>query len=459
MPPPPQPPEVLRTPAVQQWTLANGLKVLFFERHDLPIVEGSLFIPGGGLWDRPEQNGAADAMGEQMRQGGAGRFGPDDLDLGLEQLAAVVESSFGDEFGKIEFRCLAADLPAVFEMYAAVVRRPRFDVSRLGLWKKNQVEAIRRRIDDPETIARLSSRQLLFPGSPQGRVVTSVEAEALQRSDLVQRHEYLVRPDDAILAVSGDTTAAELQRLLAQYFNEWERRGAPLPALSAPGPAFPPGVYFIEAPFSQSTVWLAEQGPPRNTPDEFAIRVFNQVFGESGLSSRVGQAIRVEAGLAYSVYGALLGQRVSGTALIAFQTKSEGTIEALTAAMKALRTMQAGGVSEDELDAAKRNLISSFVFKFDEAQKIAERKALVEILGYQPDFDAQYLTRAEGVQRSEVQEVARRYWNPEQFVVVAVGNAAAHRSLREFLASPQNVLPGMRMHEAVFKERLIVSRP
>jgi hypothetical protein len=52
---------------------------------NLPLVRGKLFIRGGALWGPDSPRGVVGAMGDQMRQGGAGVRSADALDLELEE--------------------------------------------------------------------------------------------------------------------------------------------------------------------------------------------------------------------------------------------------------------------------------------------------------------------------------------------------------------------------------------
>ena len=56
----------------EEWRLENGLRVVYLKDDELPLVKGRLFIRGGSLWGPESPVGAVSAMGDQMRQGGAG---------------------------------------------------------------------------------------------------------------------------------------------------------------------------------------------------------------------------------------------------------------------------------------------------------------------------------------------------------------------------------------------------
>ncbi len=55
-------------PLPKEWQMDNGIRVLFLEDHELPLVRGSLHFPGGGLWDKADSEGAVSAMGRELRE-------------------------------------------------------------------------------------------------------------------------------------------------------------------------------------------------------------------------------------------------------------------------------------------------------------------------------------------------------------------------------------------------------
>ena len=142
--------------APETWQLHNGLKVLFIEDREVPLVRGTLYLRGGSLWEK--QPGVVDAMGAQLRQGGAGDLSADQIDRELEKSAAGIGSDFSAENGTISFSCLSADLERIFKIFSDVVLKPRFEESRLLLWKGQTIEAIKRRRDDPEPRGRRRTR-------------------------------------------------------------------------------------------------------------------------------------------------------------------------------------------------------------------------------------------------------------------------------------------------------------
>lgn len=441
-------------PRPEEWVMPNGLRVMYLHDPELPLVRGGLLIRSGTLWESPERWGAIGALGVQLRQGGAGSLGADALDRRLEELSAGVSSSAGGESLNVSFRCLSSDLDTVMGIFADVVRRPRFEEARLNLWKGQNLEGIRRRIDEPSVVAGLALGELLYGWTPYGRYLLEEDVRGLSRNDLVSLHKKAIVPDGAILTVIGAVERDEVERLLGRHFGDWLPSGAEPPTVPPVEATPTPGVYFVRLPFVQATIYLGQLGVPRLTEDYIEIEGFNELFGASGFGSFLMQRIRSELGLAYSVYGGIIPGPVKGKNVIALQTKAESSGTAIIESLRVLGTMQRDLVAEEKLVEAKRSITNSFIFRFDTLDDALNRRALQEYLKYPSDYDSTYLPKIARLTPEAIRQTAERRWERSKFVIVVVGDDTAYASVRDALASGAPEVAGFTLREVSFDGKL-----
>jgi zinc protease len=432
--------------------LPNGLQVIFLQDNELPLVRGKLLIRGGSLWATEYPVGTTSAMGDGMRSGGAGELSADELDKELEKLAAGVSSSFSAEYGGVSFSCLASDVDRVFPIFSDVVLRPRFEEDRLALWKGQSLEGIRRRVEDPSTVAGLAFLQLVYGDSAYGRVSRSRDISSISRTDLIDLHRHLVRPDGAYLVVTGQISQAKVAELAQQYLGEWVSRGESLPP-APPVPQEPaPGIYFITLPFAQASVKFGQLGVPRFTPDYPAIDVFNELFGSGGFGSRLMKRVRTELGLSYGVYGGISPGRVRGTNYVFVQTKAASTGSAIDESIAVLEDLQHHVPADEELAEKKSAITNSYVFNFNSKDEVASRVASQELLEYPADYDKTYLAKISSVKPADVTTVAAARWDPTKLVVVVVGNEQALAALEQERSRPGSRLAAFDLRKLSFDE-------
>lgn len=437
----------------QSWELKNGLQVFFVPDSEVPLLQGTLYLRPGSLWE--DKFVAVEAMGKQMRLGGAGKYSSEQLDRRLEVLAASIGSSFGDEYGTASFKCLSDDANEVLSLFADVVMRPHFEKQQLSLWQGQALEAISRRLDNPDSVADIAFNQLLFGDTPYGRVPTSSDVRSLTRVDLVRMHTKLVRPDHAILTVSGNISRDNLESLINRSFAKWQPTLEPLP--SPPAVSFTPsaGIYFIELPYSQSTILMGQLGVARSSPDYVAFDVFNRVFGVGGFGSLLMERIRTDLGLAYSIHGLMAPGLVKGQNYVNLKTKSDSVGQALIEVVRVVVGLQSDLMAQDELEEKKRSAENSFVFKLASSGAQVERKALLQILGFPDDYDQVYLSKVRSVESRDIQAIANKYWDPKQFIILIVGNDKAYDSLLGSMNDSAWTMPHFEIKKVGFDEKII----
>jgi zinc protease len=439
-----------------RWTLPNGLQVIFLKDPELPVVKGRLFLRAGALWADRYPIGTTSAMGDGMRMGGAGELSADALDKELDKLAAGISSSFSAEFGGVTFSCLSADVDRVFELFSDVTLRPRFDSERLALWKGQSLEGIRRRVEDPSTVASIAFTQIAYGESPYGRVSTSRDISSITRSDMIELHQRFVRPDGAILVVTGDIDRSNVEALATKYFGAWKPRGSVMPPPPEIKDEPKPGVYFITLPFQQASVKLGHLGVPRFTPDYPDIDVFNEIFGSAGFGSRLMKRVRTELGLTYGVSGAIVPGLVKGTNYVFLQTKANSVGAAIDESIEVLEQLQQNEPRGEELSERKEAIANSYIFNFSSADDIAGRVARQELLQYPSDYDQTYLPKIESVTARAVSEVARNRWNPAKLLIVIVGNEQAYANLETERAKPESAIRSLPVSKLRFNEAVVM---
>lgn len=409
-------------PQVDEWKLANGMTVYFYLNDDVPQVRGKIFFPGGSFNDPSGIGGLASATGEQMREGSIPGFTPDELDKKLDSMAASIESSFAGEFGSVSCFSLVEDFEEVFRLFSEVVRTPAFSPTRLSLWKIFAGEGIRRRRDDPATMALMTFTDLVYGlESPYAREVDYDSIKSITVERMREFHERFVRPDGARLVITGAISKEEVKRLVEQYFGDWTPGIFQRPSLPPISHLLNPGVYILERDFDQATVLIGHRGPKRLTPDQYAMSIYNRVFGHGGFGSVLFREIRSRLGLAYSVVGGLYPGPEEGVFQVELATRSSEALNAIRETLELTKRSRTELPDQKNFDDAKSSVERSFVFKFADPGYLVERAAMLDLLGYPKDFDETYLSHIESVSPEDTRAVAQTWVKPEEAVIIIVG--------------------------------------
>ena len=393
-------------PVPDRFELDNGMIVYLLEDHELPIIDISVRIRTGSLYEPADKVGLASITGAVMRTGGTTSKTGDELDEILENLAASVETGIGDDAGSASVSVLKEDLDTGLSILADILMNPAFREDKIELEKVQHRSGIARRNDNPGGITRREFSKLIYGAdSPYARTTEYDTINSITRDDLVAFYQKFFRPNNIILG--------------------WEPAEINLPEKPKSPEMYGKRIALVNKDdVNQTNIRMGHIGWLRKNEDYPALVVMSQILG-IGFSSRLINSIRVEKGLAYSVgnnYGA--GYDVPGVFFIACGTKSEATVTAIEAILVEVEKMRAEEVTDEELKQAIDGFMNSSVFDYDTKGEILSRALRYEYHDYPQDFVEQLMAGIREVTKADVKRVAAEYLHPDKFTLIAVGKAS-----------------------------------
>ncbi|RMH51038.1 MAG: insulinase family protein [Zetaproteobacteria bacterium] len=406
---------------IQQWRMDNGLRVLLMEAHHLPMVVLRLTVPAGSAMDAPGKEGTASLLaamlGDHTARHGH-RAWADLLD------AEAIRFGVGADRDALSFSAttLVEALPETVTLLDEAVRRPGWDGKRFAILRNNARSALRKSLEQPRVRAAIASLKLLYGDHPYGHRISGTPESlgGITMADLQRLYTAQVKPQGAVLAVSGDVTMAQLKRLLAPLAG-WHGAPRRMPAdLPRPQPR-PAASRHIAMPTHQTTVQLVRLGPDRHDRDIFPTLLMNEILGGGGFASQLMREVREKRGLVYGVYSYFEPLARPGPFVITLQTRNDQTREALTVVEQVMASMAAGKITAQALRAAKEHLIGGFAHRIDAN---AKRVALMSMIGFY-DLPLDYLTRWRArigaVTLAQVRQMAARYLPRKGWSTITVG--------------------------------------
>ncbi len=413
-------------PVPQRVELDSGMIIYLLEDHELPIVDISVQIRTGAIYEPEDKIGLAAITGAVMRTGGTISKTGDELDEILENLAASVEVGIGGDAGTASMSVLKEDLDTGLAILADVLMNPAFREDKIELEKVQHRSSIARRNDSARSITSREFRKLIHGAdSPYARTTEYDTINSITRDDLVAFHAKYFRPNNTILGVLGDFNSEEILGKIRDAFTGWQPAEIDLPEKPKVPEDMARRVGLVtKDDVNQTNIRMGHVGWLRSNEDYPALVVGCQILG-IGFSSRLVNSIRVEKGLAYSVgnnYGA--GYDVPGVFLIVCATKSESTVTATEAILAEVERMRAEEVSDEELKQAIDGFMNSSVFDYDSKGEILSRALRYAYYDYPQDFVEQLMAGIRNVTKSDVQRVVAKYMHPDQFTILAVGKAS-----------------------------------
>jgi len=409
-------------PPIQEATMANGLRVLLMEAHNVPMVSMELSVAAGSRFDATGKAGTATLLAAMLGDHSARHDHRAWADL-LDADAINLGAGASQDDMSISLTVLKDALQPGLDAFAEALLTPGWNKKRFTILQQDSIAGARKELEDPGAQAATAAAELLFGNHPYGHrasgSVTSLAAIGI--TDLQSLYGKQIKPKGAVLAVSGDITMDELLPQLKARLSGWQ--GAPAHDLMdiTPAAVVQGKTADMQLPTSQTLVQLLRQGPARSDADFFPAFVLNHIIGGGGFGSRLMEEVREKRGLVYGVYSYFMPLAVPGPFVITLQTKADQAAEAENVVRDVMQQMADGKITKKQLQASKDNLSGSFAQRMDSNR---ERVGLISMIGmyHLPlDYLATWTAHIDAVTLAQVKAQAARYLQPAEWNRVRVG--------------------------------------
>jgi zinc protease len=426
-PPPLGPLRPYQLPAVQEFTLANGLRVLVLEQPGLPLVAARTVTTAGALYEPAEKAGLAVLTGSLLAEGTRTLTGPE-LAGRMERLGAQFQTgaSFSQAFMTVT--ALQPALPEALRLAAGALMEPSFPEGEFTRLRTAAVASYRQSQATVEGLAADAfARAVYEPTAPYARPPggTSGSLEQLTRQDVVEWHRAMYSPANTVLLLVGAITAAEARTLAQEAFGGWTARAPALPSVANPArPVAGTRVILVDRPGSvQSAIRIGQIGPGHDHPDHLRWSGISQVLG-GGFNSRINQNLRETRGWTYGAFANLSALRGSGTFFITSSVRAGATDSALVESVNEYRRIATESIPPQELSASLNNLVGSFPTSVQTVQGLSQRMQTVLLYDLPLNYWGDYRERLAALTSQELLELARVRLTPDALTVVVAGDLA-----------------------------------
>ena len=435
-PPAPAAPIRANLPQPVETRLANGLRVITVERHDLPIATAYLVSTGGQALDPANRSGVSSLAATLMTKGTATRSATQ-IARQVESLGGSIGTDAAYGGASVDVTVKSDQLAPAMTILADVATHPAFAPEELERARAQQIDAVTVAFKNPSQLAALVADRAAFGsatfGAPGGGTPTSLKA--ITRADVTAAYARTWRPDRAALILVGDVTPAQAKSLAESQFGSW-RASAAGPGVATPVATPPaPRTIVVDMPGAgQAGVVVERPAIARSDARYYPFAVANTVLG-GGFSSRLNQEIRIKRGLAYGASSGVDAAREIGSVAARTQTKNQTAAEVVTLMTAEMARLGAAPVPEAELATRKAVLVGNFGRTVETTGGIADILGEYVLDGVPLGELQSYMAKVEAVTPAAAQSAAAALLDPKAASIAVVGDA------KQFIAPLKTARP------------------
>jgi zinc protease len=421
---------ILPAQNVQTETLANGMKVIIQEDHNIPNVAMYFFYKIGSRNERPGITGISHFF-EHMMFNGAKKYGPKQFDNEMEKAGGNNNASTSRDLTTYTDWFPSSALELMFDMESDRIRDLALDPKMVAS-ERGVVYSERRTSVDNNNRGILAEQleAAAFIAHPYHWPVVGwpSDIEAWTQQDLKDYFAIGYAPNNCTMVVVGDVTVARVMELAKKYIEPIPRHDPPPPVRTVEPQQLGERRVVVKKAAQLPLQMVAYHVPNATNPDAIVLDLASAVLS-TGQSSRLYKRMIDEEPLALSVNGGA-GDSIDPTLMTFTIQPRKGVDLARTekALYEELERLQTTEVSPRELQKAKNQLLT---LHYSRLKTIAGR---AQLLGHYDVIFGDY-TKAftidkdfQAVTAADIQRVAKKYFTENnRTVATLIPDGAAPR--------------------------------
>ena len=422
-----------KLPAYQKFTLKNGLTVYLMEQHEVPMINLSVILPAGAIYDG-DKAGLASITATALKHG-TKNYPKAKLDEELDFIGATVNTYASKEFAGLSAAFAAKDKDKVLAIINELLTAPVFDTAELGKEKKRILLRLDQAKESPRSVIGSYFDKFLYSDHVYGNIVSGTisSVSGLVPDDIKKFYTENYIPNGSAISIVGDFNSKEMKGTVAKLFSGW-KQGKQTNADIASKPITKPAanrVLLINKDDAKETTFLiGAPGISRNNPDYVAIDVINTLFG-GRFTSMLNDELRVNTGLTYGANSRFSALKNGGAFMISTFTASKTTEPAIDKALEVLKKLHKVGVDEQSLTSAKNYVKGQFPPRYETSGQLASLLTQMFWYNFNETYINNFQKNVDGLTVEKAKDIISKYFPKDKLQFIMVGNSAEIKKIIE----------------------------
>ncbi|HYC55024.1 MAG TPA: pitrilysin family protein [Candidatus Binatia bacterium] len=402
------------------YKLDNGLQVVLREDHFAPVVAQQVWVKAGGADEVDVEAGIAHVHEHMLFKGTARR--------GVGEIAGAVESSGGSinawtSWDQTVYHLVLASRFAAegIDILADAVQFSSFDPTELAKELDVVMEEYKRGMDSPSNRIYDTLFETAYTAHPYKRSVIGTETsiKGLTRDMILDFYRRYYTPSNMTVVVVGDFDSRDMRREIEKRFGDFKDKPVPRPQRTVEPAQNETRMASVSMEIQEAQLALGFHIPDANHPDTPALDMLAHVLG-GGESSRLYRRLVATTGLATSASAFAYTPPDPGLFLTTASFEADDEDKVLAALIEEVARIRDYPASADEIERARANLESDFVYRRQTVQGQARELGYSIVVHGDPDYPDRYIEKIRAVGAADLQRVARHYLTDENLTGVSL---------------------------------------
>ncbi len=422
-----------KLPAYEKFILKNGLTIYLMEQHEVPLINVSIIMPAGAIYDG-EKNGLASLTANGLMYG-TKNFSKQKIEEELDFIGASVNTNASKESASLSAKFASKDADKVLTIIKDVLLSPVFNKEDFEKEKKRILVNLEQAKESPRNVIGNYFDKMFYGdhvyGNPVAGKISTVSS--LTDEDLKSFYTANYLPNGSAIAVVGDFNGKEMKVRLTQLFSGWEKgkqQAVNLAAKAVNKPSTAKVLLVNKDDARETTFYIGAAGIERKNPDFVAIEVVNTILG-GRFTSWLNDELRVNTGLTYGANSRFASLKNAGTFYVSTFTANKNTEAAIDKALEVLQKPHTVGIDEATLTSAKNYVKGQFPPRYETSGQLAGFLTQMFWYGFDESFINNFQKNVDGLTTEKTKEIIAKYFPKDKLQFVLIGKSSEIKKIAE----------------------------
>ncbi|HQJ46322.1 MAG TPA: pitrilysin family protein [Ignavibacteriaceae bacterium] len=409
-------------PQPEKFTLENGLKVIFIEKNNLPIVVALMIINSGSKYDPENKYGLANLTALTIDEGADG-ISALELSDQFDMLGSDFSISTDNDLINITLQSLSENFEKSFELFSKVIIRPDFNVTDFEREQKKIITRILQRKDKLDFLANQIFEKILFSAdNDYAFPIIGYEetVSKLTNDDVKKFYSDFFFPENSALIIAGNIKLTELNKILKKYLTKWANKGAARSIKNSFVNTDKRISVYHKRDSVQTEIRAGHLTEPRNNNNYLPRLLLNTVLGGQ-FTSRINLNLRERNGYTYGATSKFQYYKEAAFFEVSTSVGIENTANAVKEIISELNLIK-DGVKNSELDFAKSFLTKRFPLSFETYRQLVSGIAGRILYNLPSDYYSTFVNKLNLVDINEVNKAATEFIKNDRLTIVLAGD-------------------------------------
>jgi len=419
---------VVKVPAFTTKKTANGIKMIFAQSNELPLVNILIRIPGGQIAETnmPLKSGLAGLTASMMNED-TKKYTAEQMSVELQKLGSTINifSSFDGTVFNVQ--SLKKNLNKTLELLEERMLNPNFIQTNFSRLQKQAMEGFKQTKAQPSAIADDVFDKLNFGNSILGMSSNGTEAtiKSLTLKDVQDFYINNLTSQNARVVVVGDVKETEILPQLS-FLNKLPNKNIKYANPVKTALVDKTKIYLVDVPKAAQTEFRV--GTPTNllydaTGEFYKLGLVNYSIG-GDFNSRLNLNLRENKGWTYGARSSFSGNEYSGDYTFSSGIRADATDSALVEVIKEIKNYAATCITEDELAFMKMAIGQRDALAYETGGQKAGFVGRILQYNLPANFVTTQSTILKNMKKAELDALAKKWLDINKMNILLVGDKA-----------------------------------